>query len=640
MFKRLIGYLGGKDISENKKEVKQTGKKNKSQKPKKTKVSKSKLFLVRVFSLGGFYNLVYKKNNNFFIKSLGGDGFYKKAKKISIKNNFGYEISGKELVNFNVLSLDDKIILNYRREYNKDWVTAFAQSKDGINFKEISVSKTIRGNFILANDRLVFPQAKAFTGENFIYLAQGDGLSKWTVGREHLLTPRQKFFDHNQLRMVEVFSLDRGTFLLYDASFSSGEKVYLQLGGVLFDRQDLSVITWRSSHPIWEQSFEINEINSFKCLGAFLVKGKVFAYFEINGELTMVDFGLPKFESSGLKERIVEKHKSNPIITPKKNNKWESKAAFNAAAIYAENRFHLIYRAIGEDDVSTWGYASSEDGINFDFRLSFPVYIPRERFEGLQGKDYVHCGHPAVYESGGGCSGGCEDPRLTKIDDTLYVTYVAYNGHDVPGVAITSINYSDFVAQRWNWSRPRLISKPGQIQKNWMLFPEKINEKFAIIHSITPKIMIDYFDDIDEDRTYIEKSFRKVDANENRWDNIVRGAGAPPVKTKYGWLLFYHAMDKNDPNRYKIGAMILDYKEPETILYRSRFPIIEPDEIYENEGMKSGVVYVCGAVVEKGILYVYYGGADMVMCVATAKLDDFLERLTADKKTILKKIKL
>jgi len=336
----------------------------------------------------------------------------------------------------------------------------------------------------------------------------------------------------------------------------------------------------------------------------------------------------------------VKRYEGNPIIGPKKENSWESKAVFNAAAIYAENRFHLIYRAIGDDDVSNWGYASSGDGFNFDMRSDLPVYMPREKFEGVLGKHYKPCGNSAVYESGGGCSGGCEDPRMTRLGDTIYATYVAYNGHDVPGVAITSIKYDDFVKNKWNWSKARLISKPGQIQKNWMLFPEKINGKFAILHSITPKIMIDYFDNLDEDKIYIEKSFRQTDTKENRWDNIVRGAAAPPIKTKYGWLLFYHAMDKKDPNRYKIGAMILDYNDPEIILYRSRFPIIEPDEIYENEGLKAGVIYACGALVEKGILYIYYGGADMVMCVATAKLKDFLERLTSDKKTILKKIKL
>jgi predicted GH43/DUF377 family glycosyl hydrolase len=268
------------------------------------------------------------------------------------------------------------------------------------------------------------------------------------------------------------------------------------------------------------------------------------------------------------------------------------------------------------------------------------VYVPREKFEGVTREKYEPCKNEAVYDSGGGCCGGCEDPRLTKIGDTIYMTYVAFNGHDVPGVAVTSIKYIDFINHRWHWDKARLISKPGQIQKNWMLFPEKINGKFAIIHSITPQIMIDYFDNIDKDKVYIEKSFRQTDTKENRWDNIVRGAGAPPIKTKYGWLLFYHAMDKRDPNRYKIGAMILDYKNPETILYRSTTPILEPDEYYENEGHKAGVIYVCGAIIEKNILHIYYGGADTVMCVASAEIDDFLNKLVANKRTFVKKINL
>jgi predicted GH43/DUF377 family glycosyl hydrolase len=97
-------------------------------------------------------------------------------------------------------------------------------------------------------------------------------------------------------------------------------------------------------------------------------------------------------------------------------------------------------------------------------------------------------------------------------------------------------------------------------------------------------------------------------------------------------------MDKNDPNRYKVGAMILDYHNPEKILYRSRVPILEPDEHYENEGMKAGVVYVCGAVVDGDVLHIYYGGADMVMCVASSNLDDFLGRLVTDKRAIMEKI--
>jgi predicted GH43/DUF377 family glycosyl hydrolase len=86
-------------------------------------------------------------------------------------------------------------------------------------------------------------------------------------------------------------------------------------------------------------------------------------------------------------------------------------------------------------------------------------------------------------------------------------------------------------------------------------------------------------------------------------------------------------MDLRDPNRYKLGAMILDAADPTKVLYRSRTPILEPDFNYENQGFKSGVVYSCGAVVNEGELYVYYGGADSVVCVAMANLDTFLGEL-------------
>jgi predicted GH43/DUF377 family glycosyl hydrolase len=124
--------------------------------------------------------------------------------------------------------------------------------------------------------------------------------------------------------------------------------------------------------------------------------------------------------------------------------------------------------------------------------------------------------------------------------------------------------------------------------------------------------------------TYI----KSVNQDDPRWQLRspgIRGAGPAPIKTKYGWLVLYHAMEKRDPNRYKLWAMILDAKDPTKVLYRSSEPILEPDLWYENEGFKSGIVYSCGAVVKNGELFVYYGGADMVTCVATANLDAFLK---------------
>ena len=99
-------------------------------------------------------------------------------------------------------------------------------------------------------------------------------------------------------------------------------------------------------------------------------------------------------------------------------------------------------------------------------------------------------------------------------------------------------------------------------------------------------------------------------------------------------------MERHDSHRYKLWAMILDSKDPTKVLYRSNQPILEPDESYENEGYKSGVVYSCGAVIKDGRLFVYYGGADKVSCVATTNLDKFLKELVHSSRPVLENRKI
>jgi beta-1,2-mannobiose phosphorylase / 1,2-beta-oligomannan phosphorylase len=325
-------------------------------------------------------------------------------------------------------------------------------------------------------------------------------------------------------------------------------------------------------------------------------------------------------------EQPLRRHEDNPILSPREHNYWEMKATFNPGAVYADKRVHLLYRAIGGDDMSVLGYAASDDGVTITERLSEPAYIPKtdKKTEAIRGT-----APPVAYLSGGGWNGGCEDPRLTLIDDRIYLTYTAFDGWGSIRIALSSINVEDFLRKEWNWKNPALISPPGEIHKNWMLLPEKINGKFALLHSISPKIRVDYFDSLSElesGKRFVESN-RTIVSHPERWDSFVRGAGPPPMKTRLGWLLFYHAIDARDPGRYKLGAMILDENDPEKILYRSRQPILEPEAHYENNGLKSGVVYSCGAIVKGGELYVYYGGSDSVTCVAMADLDQFLEDL-------------
>ncbi|MES3032127.1 MAG: hypothetical protein V4699_02715 [Patescibacteria group bacterium] len=331
----------------------------------------------------------------------------------------------------------------------------------------------------------------------------------------------------------------------------------------------------------------------------------------------------------------LKRSKKNPIIEPTSHRYWESKATFNPTALLHDGKVHIIYRAIGDSDNSVLGYAGSHDGFTISDNFSNPVYfhfIGRDKDKSL----------PSIsYSSGGGWGGGCEDPRLTLIGDKAYMLYTAFDGWGSVRIALTFISLDDFIAKRWNWKEPVLISPPGEIHKNWVLFPEKIKGQYAILHSLSPKIMIDYLDSLDE--LDGDNFIYSVHQGSHLWgerDRMIRGVGPSPLKTKYGWLVLYHRMEKHDSHRYKLWAMILDMKDPTKILYNSSQPILEPDEWYENEGYKGGVVYSCGAVIKDGQLFVYYGGADKVSAVATANLDRFLEELVHSSSSKLKNNKI
>lgn len=329
----------------------------------------------------------------------------------------------------------------------------------------------------------------------------------------------------------------------------------------------------------------------------------------------------------------LRKPPSNPIIKPSRDTTWQSKATFNPTALYHDGKVHIVYRAIGDTDESVLGYANSRDGVIINEKFPDIAYRHAKR-------EKVKKTLPKIsYSSGGGWSGGCEDPRLTLLEDgRVYLLYTAFDGWGSIRIALTSISLDDFISKRWDWRNPVLISPPNEINKNWVLFPEKIKGKYAILHSLSPKILVDYFDSLDElDGTKFIKSVHQGDPLWSKRNIGIRGVGPSPIKTKYGWLVLYHAMDKINPNHYKLWAMILDLNNPTKVLHRGVEPILEPDEGYENYGFKSGVVYSCGAVVKDGKLFVYYGGADTVSCVATADFDKFLKELVSSKPNKLTK---
>lgn len=334
---------------------------------------------------------------------------------------------------------------------------------------------------------------------------------------------------------------------------------------------------------------------------------------------------LKKRKSTAVQDLVLKKHHLNPIISPRKDNSWDGWQTFNPGVVMLNNKIHFLYRAIGGDGLSRLGYAASDDGYSINERLSEPVYehnVKQRTFNVFS------------YFSGGSWGGG-EDPRIVRVDneDRIYMTYTACNG-DLR-VALTSIKIDDFINKRWLWKRPILLSPPGEVHKNWVIFPEKINGRYAILHSMNPEIKIEYLDSLDIDDDKHIKSYHGGKPRKQCWDKWIRGAGPVPIRTKYGWLVFYHAMD-NDWGKYRVGAMLLDINDPTKIISRAKAPILEPSEHYENHGFKGGVVYASGAVVKEGTLMVYYGGADSYICLAHTDFDEFVDNLYRNKEPKLR----
>lgn len=409
---------------------------------------------------------------------------------------------------------------------------------------------------------------------------------------------------------------------------------------VFFDRVDAGEIVVETqlfeaakpSHALWRSPKRITSIGpaseQWRCVRVF-ESGSQYVSIWRSPTIGLKEVVYPRYLISNEVTLIhppqrLHKPPANPVLSPNGHHSWESFCTFNPAAVYAANRVHILYRAQGHDYVSKVGYASSSDGITIDQRLSFPVYSPTQSFEGAQ----MPLGNPgSPFVSGGGC-GGCEDPRATIIDERVYLTYVAYDGWNPPRIALSSIALQDFLDHKFFWEKPVLISRPGVVDKSAVIFPEQINGKYVIMHRVFPNILIDYVDSLDFDGYHYLKGEYKIEPRSREWwDSRKVGAGAPPLKTKDGWLLIYQAKDDKDASQYLVGAMLLDLTDPTKVLYRSAQPILSPKETYENHGFKAGVVYPCGAVIKDEMLFVYYGGADSHVCVATAPLDEFLENL-------------
>ena len=434
---------------------------------------------------------------------------------------------------------------------------------------------------------------------------------------------------HTRYGWLLVYSHIQNYFL----SPENQDKIF-GIEAVLFDSNDLTKIIGRTRGPILvpEESYELSGYvsNVIFPSGVLLEKPAFSSFSKISGDQDILTIYYGAADTTVCTAHVnmndlistihfeeknrfsFQRSKKNPIITPNPKHPWEAKATFNPAAILIGEKTHILYRTFSNDNTSFIGYAMTKNGIDIEERLADPIYVQREEFE--------------MKKIANGNS-GCEDPRLTMIDKKIYLCYTAYDSVGPPRVAISSILEKDFLNHNWKWEKPILITPKGFDDKDTCLFPEKLPGGYFVIHRVGNEICGDYLKSLDFEKETINKCIRIIGPRINSWDSSKVGITAPPIKTKKGWLLLYHGVSKSH-NTYRVGALLLDLKDPAIVLARSTDPIFEPEEEYERKGIINNVVFPCGMVLRKNLLYIYYGGADTVTGVATMELKVILDALS------------
>ncbi|MFY9565573.1 MAG: hypothetical protein WAQ29_04420 [Nitrososphaeraceae archaeon] len=317
---------------------------------------------------------------------------------------------------------------------------------------------------------------------------------------------------------------------------------------------------------------------------------------------------------------ILRRSNKNPILVADQSNWWEAKAVFNCAILYDKNKnkVHMLYRAIGdyEDYISRIGYASSSDGHTFNRRKEI-AFGPSEDYE----------------------RNGIEDPRLVEIGSKTYITYVVPSSYALgtPIVSSALATTSDY----YEFKRLGIITSIGSDNKDVVLFPEKIKslyreQKTSYFSLQRPSAWIGSAYGVYRPSMWLaegslltkfERYWPLLSPKED-WEILKVGAGVPPIKTKYGWLIIYHGVSHD--RIYRVGAALLDLREPIKVIGRTKRPILEPREPYEKYGDVNNVVFPTGACIIDGEVFIYYGGADRVCCLATVELTALIEHILQD----------
>ena len=218
---------------------------------------------------------------------------------------------------------------------------------------------------------------------------------------------------------------------------------------------------------------------------------------------------------------------------------------------------------------------------------------------------------------------GCEDPRVTKIGpDQWIIAYTAYSRY---GPAVALALTSDFEEAE------RLGIMLSPTNKDATVFPEKFKDSWFMLHRpVTGQEEDIWYACSPTMVNWSQPGILMAQRGGPWWDSVRIGVGGPPLKTDEGWLLIYHGVKlMGMDSLYRLGLAMLHKDDPRKVIARASRWVFAPEAPYEMHGLLPNVVFTCGAVVRGDEVWMYYGAADTVVGLATAKLAglvDFVQR--------------
>ncbi len=321
----------------------------------------------------------------------------------------------------------------------------------------------------------------------------------------------------------------------------------------------------------------------------------------------------------------IKRFPNNPILGPDRDLDWEAQAVFNGCPVKSDDgTYHMAYRAHSYEqehegvlmELSTIGYTKSKSPYEFNGERTQLIY-PEKEWEKF----------------------GCEDPRVTKIDDTYYIIYTALSDypHSPDGIKLGVALTKDF----------KTIEAKHQVthfnSKAMALFPEKIDGKYWAILTMNTdrppvRIAVASFDRIEQmwDKAYWDQWLTELDKHtvhlQRKLEDHIE-IGAPPVKTGDGWLLLYSYIRgyRTDHPVFGVDAALLRPDKPRRVIGRTAHPLLTPQETYEMHGMIPNIAFPSGALIEGDTLHFYYGAADNAVAIADMSVSEVIDQVRHKK---------